>query len=137
MMDFMCSIDLFWASSAPGGRVTVVPVVWDSSLHPHTRQTEASAVGRIRLPIQNDVGFERTGHLSIAVSADGPGTLIEEKQQREASIPESRIGPRSRRARAGSTASGLRRPLARGAQRVMTSDFVGGEGTIVERQLVD
>jgi hypothetical protein len=59
MADFMLSIELFLASSAPGGRVARVPVVWDSSLHPHTRQTDANAVGRIRLPIKNDVVFER------------------------------------------------------------------------------
>jgi hypothetical protein len=74
----MYSIVLFWASSAPGGRVTMVPVVWASSLHPHTRQTDASAVGRIRLPIKNDVAFERIWHLSIVVSADGAGTFLVE-----------------------------------------------------------
>jgi hypothetical protein len=72
MVDFMCSIALFLASSAPGGFVAKVPVVCASSLHPHTRQTDASAVGRIKLPIKNDVAFERIGHLSIVVSAEGP-----------------------------------------------------------------
>lgn len=75
MIAFMFSIDLFWASSAPGGRVTRVPVVWDSSLHPHTKQTDASVVGRIRLPTTNDVALERIEHLSIVVSADGRGTF--------------------------------------------------------------
>lgn len=63
-MDFICSIELFRASSAPGGRVARVPVVWDSSLHPHTRQTEASAVERIRPPLRHDVALERIWHLS-------------------------------------------------------------------------
>ena len=78
MMDFMFSIDLFWASSAPGGRVTKVPVVWDSSVHPHTRHTDASTVGTIRLPIKNDVALERIWHLTIVVSSDGPGTFTTE-----------------------------------------------------------
>ena len=128
MMDFMYSIDCFWASSAPGGRVTVVPVVWDSSLHPHTKHTDASAVGRIRLPIKNDVTLERIWHLSIVVSAGGEGEHL---------IQESRIGPRSRRARSGQTGSGPGRPLAGSPQLVMTPDFLGGEGAIVERELVD
>jgi hypothetical protein len=102
MMDFIFSIELFLASSAPGGRVATVPVVWASSPHPPTRQTEASAVGRIRLPLQNDVVFERTGHLSIQFKRGFRSRAgdIEEQGQREASIPGSWIGPGSRRARA-------------------------------------
>jgi hypothetical protein len=73
MMDFICSIDDFRASSAPGGRVTVVPVVWDSSLHPHTKQKGASAAGRIRIPLKKDMAVERIGYLTLMVSADVPG----------------------------------------------------------------
>jgi hypothetical protein len=63
-MAFMLSIDLLLASSAPGGRVAKVPVVWDSSLHPHMRKTDASAVGMIKLPVKNHIAFERIWHLS-------------------------------------------------------------------------
>jgi hypothetical protein len=66
------------ASSAPGGRVAKVLVVCDSSLHPHTRQTEASAVGRIRLYIKSGVALERIWHLSIVVSADWPARFTAE-----------------------------------------------------------
>src|SRR5262249_60605023 len=78
IMFFICSIELLRASSAPGGLVARVPVVWDSSLHPHTKPTDASAAGRIRLPIKNDVALERIGYLSFVVSADGPWTLTGE-----------------------------------------------------------
>jgi hypothetical protein len=41
-------------------------------LHPHTKQTDASAIGRIRLPLKNDIALERISYLSIVVSADRP-----------------------------------------------------------------
>jgi hypothetical protein len=62
-MDFMCPIDRWWASSLPGGEVTVVPVEWASSLHPHTRPTGASVVEKVRLLIKNDVTLECIWHL--------------------------------------------------------------------------
>jgi hypothetical protein len=63
MMDFMCSIDRLWASSLPGGGVTVVPVVWASSLHPQTKPTDASAIGTSRLLNKKDVALECIWHL--------------------------------------------------------------------------
>jgi hypothetical protein len=105
MLDFIYSIDLFWASSAPSGRVARVPVVWASSLHPDRRQRGARTLGRIRLRIRNDVVFGCIGDLAIVVSADGLGTLERRAERSIHSGIGSMIGSRSARSHPGSMAS--------------------------------
>jgi hypothetical protein len=82
MMFFICSIDFCRASSAPGGRVTVVPVVWVSSVHPQMNKSGASAAGRIRKPLNKHIVLERIVNLSIIASHD----VLETFNGREVSL---------------------------------------------------